>query len=183
MKRKSAALTLAVILVFSAFLGGCGNEGDSGSSQGTQDSSVQGESAQGSGEESEALEENVDPMGKYDEEVKVTFFGAKNDSIKFNEGEDYYNNIWTQHYKEALNVSTEYLWLVDSSQYEQQVAMAVTTRELADIMVFSVGDKNMQTLYENDQLQDLSEVYEKYASDLTKSILSYDGGGRPLQLL
>lgn len=176
MKRKSAALTLAAILVFSACLSGCGNGGDPGSSQGTGESGSQGESSQGSGEQSRAPEENADPLGKYDQEVKVTFFGAKSDSIKFNEGEDYYNNIWTQHYKEALNVNVEYLWLVDASQYAQQVAMAVTTKELADIMVFSVGDKNMQTLYENDQLQDLSEVYEKYASDLTKSILSYDGG-------
>ncbi len=126
--------------------------------------------------EAETAEEAADPLGKYEEEVTVRFFASKNDSIKFNEGEDYGNNLWTEHYKEKLNINVENMWLVDSSQYAQQVAMAVTTKDLADIMTFAPSDKNLQTLLENGQLQDLSEVYEKYASDLTKSIINYDGG-------
>lgn len=174
MKKKSAAFMLAMLLAVTAVFSACGSN-DEGDASGTTAGTTQG-SESGTGQDDAQQPEDVDPLGRYDEEITVTFFGQKNDSIVFNEGEDYYNNLWTEHYKDVLNINTEYLWLVDASQYQQQVAMAVTTRALADIMVFEVGDKNLQTLYANGQLQDLSEIYETYASDLTKEIITYDGG-------
>lgn len=167
-KRRSILMALASALALSVVLGSCSSTQGGASSTAPVSSS--------GGTESVIQEEEIDPLGKYEEEITITFFGQVNDSVKFKEGEDWDNNLWTEHYKDKLNIKTEYKWLVDSTQYEQQVAMAVTTRDLADIMVFGVGDKNLQTLYENDQLQDLSQVYETYASDLTKEIINYDGG-------
>ena len=170
MKKRRSVLTFAVVLALAVMLGSCSG------APGNTAQSAKPDASSGGGSESSVQTEEVDPLGKYDEEITITFFGQKNDSVKFKEGEDWDNNLWTEHYKDKLNIKTEYKWIVDSTQYEQQVAMAVTTRELADIMVFGVGDKNLQTLYENGQLQDLSQVYETYASDLTKEIINYDGG-------
>lgn len=170
MKKRRSVLTFAVVLALAVMLGSCSG------APGNTAQSAKPDASSGGGSESSVQTEEVDPLGKYDEEITITFFGQKDDSVKFKEGEDWDNNLWTEHYKDKLNIKTEYKWIVDSTQYEQQVAMAVTTRELADIMVFGVGDKNLQTLYENGQLQDLSQVYETYASDLTKEIINYDGG-------
>lgn len=182
MKKRSVACVLTAVLAMTTVFGGCGKKDDSkgdttsSSAQGTTQEATQSGTESTEGQTEAKQPETVDPLGKYDEEITITFFGQKNDSVKFNEGEDWENNLWDEHYKDKLNINTEYKWLVDTSQYDQQVAMAVTTKDLADIMVFKVGDKNLQTLYTNGQLADLSEVYDKYASDLTKQIINYDGG-------
>lgn len=173
MKRKMYLL-MVVVLALTTLLAACGNKGKTGETQ--KQTQAEKKSEEGGSETTPVSKEDIDPLGKYDETIHMSFFAQKDDSVKFNEGESWEDNLWTRHYLDKLNIQVEDKWIVDSSQYDQQVAMSITSRDLADVMSFKVGDKNLQTLYENDQLADLSEVFDLYASDLLKEIMGYDGG-------
>ena len=110
MKKRRSVLTFAVVLALAVMLGSCSG------APGNTAQSAKPDASSGGGSESSVQTEEVDPLGKYDEEITITFFGQKDDSVKFKEGEDWDNNLWTEHYKDKLNIKTEYKWIVDSTQ-------------------------------------------------------------------
>lgn len=152
--RKKMYLLMVVVLALTTLLAACGG-GKNGETQ-KQTQAGDGAKAETGEVQTPASKEDIDPLGKYDETITMSFFAQKDDSVKFNEGESWEDNLWSRHYLDKLNIQVQDKWIVDASQYDQQVAMSITSRDLADVMAFKVGDKNLQTLYENDQLADLS---------------------------
>ncbi|BFH62404.1 extracellular solute-binding protein [Paenibacillus azoreducens] len=89
------------------------------------------------------------------------------------------NNVWTRYFKDKLNVqNTTKFEANDGADYGQKVSMAIVSGEIPDVMV--VPDyATLQQLYENDLIADLTDAYDKTASDRIKEI--YDSyGGRVL---
>ena len=82
MKKRRSVLTFAVVLALAVMLGSCSG------APGNTAQSAKPDASSGGGSESSVQTEEVDPLGKYDEEITITFFGQKNDSVKFKEGED-----------------------------------------------------------------------------------------------
>ncbi|RXZ76642.1 extracellular solute-binding protein [Paenibacillaceae bacterium] len=126
------------------------------------------------GQQSETPAVVSGPLDKYDPPIEVTAVRPIPESITFKEGDNLENNIWSQTLEESLGIKTSYKWMVAQSQYGQKLNISIASDDLPDI--FQVTSAQLKKLVEDDQLQDLSELYDTYAAPFTKKILSEDGG-------
>lgn len=117
---------------------------------------------------------NVDPAGKYEPPITVTMARDMPDNLTFPSGDSIENNIFTRSYRDELGINLKYDWITDSTQYNEKLNIAITSGELPDI--FNVSPVQLKELAEADQLADLTEVYEKYASPLAAEKFKEDGG-------
>lgn len=117
----------------------------------------------------------VDPFGKYPEPVTITSvkdLGQAN--LDFPEGDSLDNNVWTRYFEEHLNIVLEWAWSTNSQQYPQKVNIAITSDDIPDLM--SVNGTQLKMMYENEQLMDMTDIFEQYAAPFTKEVLNSDGG-------
>lgn len=56
-------------------------------------------------------------------------------TVKFLEGEDIHDNIWTRTYAEKLGINLSYMWVVDHSQYQQKLTATVMSGDIPDVFV------------------------------------------------
>lgn len=95
---------------------------------------------------------------------------------KLPEGDTYENNAYTRMLEDKLNVKIVDEFEANGDDYDRQVSLALSA---GDIMKVTTLDE-LQELYENDLIADLTESYESHASDYLKGI--YDSyGGRALE--
>ena len=149
----SGCLAVAMLITTAASLSACKNQGGGGT------------------------EDENDPYKKYSSEVTYTTVRAAAADPKLPDGMDLNNNPYVDFMKEYLNVKCEILW--EDSMYDDKLLLDVTSGTIPD--VFMVNDyATYQQLYASDMLADLTDVYEKYASDEMKDIYnSYaDESGR-----
>lgn len=114
-------------------------------------------------------------LGAYEETVSCTVGRSTIANPKFPDGDTYEDNAYTRYLKERLNVEIKDEFEANGEDYDRQVSLAIASGELPDMM--RVGSKDiLDELVENDLVEDLSSVYEEYASDGIKKIYdSYDG--------
>lgn len=110
--------------------------------------------------------------GKFDPPIEVVSVKAVDATVKFHEGEDIHNNVWTRAYAEELGINLSYLWVVDGAQYQQKLSATIMSGEIPDIFV--CDSQMFKLLYDSGSLADLSDVYEQYASPDTREILAED---------
>lgn len=118
-----------------------------------------------------SVAEEFDPLGRYEEPVTIRIMREKQ-NIWFPEGESIYDNVITRFIEEKLNIRFEIVWAVEQGQYGQQINSAMSINDLPDI--FQVDASQLFQAYRADQIQPLQEVYDQYASDEVKEILSYN---------
>ncbi|MFC5404261.1 extracellular solute-binding protein [Cohnella soli] len=169
MKRHSAKMITLTLLASSlVFASACSKDGGNNASpSGSQPSSPQASGA--SPEQTKA-----DPMGKIDPPIEVTAIRMLDPTTKFENGETIENNAWTKLYENEFGIKLKYLWVADPSQYDQKFNIAMASGQLADIM--PVNGIQFNQLVEADQLEDLTDVLEKYGTPQTKEMLKKDGG-------
>ena len=98
---------------------------------------------------------------------------------KLPEGDTYENNAYTRMLEDKLNVKIVDEFEANGGDYDRQVSLALSAGDIPDIMKVTTLDE-LQELYENDLIADLTESYESHASDYLKGI--YDSyGGRALE--
>lgn len=118
------------------------------------------------------------PYGKYPELVTYTLgqmSGSNNSNLP--EGETYEDNAYTRYLREMLNIQNDNIYMENQDRYDEFVNVIVKDRKLPDILVISDRDILME-LVENDLVEDLTEVYEKCATDRIKEM--YDSYGEEL---
>ncbi|GAA0380075.1 extracellular solute-binding protein [Paenibacillus motobuensis] len=168
--KRASSIVLAALLAVS--LVGCGN------SDNANNGSAAAKSSDPAWEEAMTT-----PFGKYPETVSYTV-GQMATNYSTLSGTPYEkdnatNNVWTRYFKEKLNVQNMTKFEAnDGTDYSQKVSMAIVSGDIPDIMV--VPDySTLQQLYDNDLIADLTDAYDKTASDRIKEI--YDSyGGRVL---
>lgn len=98
---------------------------------------------------------------------------------KLPEGDTYENNAYTRMLEDKLKVKIVDEFEANGDDYDRQVSLALSAGDIPDIMKVTTLDE-LQELYENDLIADLTESYESHASDYLKGI--YDSyGGRALE--
>ena len=98
---------------------------------------------------------------------------------KLPEGDTYENNAYTRMLEDKLNVKIVDEFEANGDDYDRQVSLALSAGDIPDIMKVTTLDE-LQELYENDLIADLTESYESHARDYLKGI--YDSyGGRALE--
>lgn len=153
MKRKTAIILLAASMA--ASLTACGG----------------GKSEQGA----QAVSEEVggDLYG-YDEPVTIKVgLSYEGPDLQWYGGETSTNNSWTELYKEH-NILQDILYEVDSSQGDTKLATAIISGDYPD--VFSSKLAEYKNNVQSGAVADITEAYEKYASDELKEYMQMDGG-------
>lgn len=89
-------------------------------------------------------------------------------------GMDRDNNVWRDLYRDVLGVEFENMWVVPEAQAAEKVNLQIATGDIPDILTVNTSQFNQ--LVEYGLIADLSEVYETYATDRTRDILTSDGG-------
>jgi putative aldouronate transport system substrate-binding protein len=115
------------------------------------------------------------PFGKYSEPVTISL--VKNlgqSSMEFPPGDSLENNVWTRYYAETFNIVFDWKWSTPLDQYDQKVNIAITSGDIPDIM--KVNNVQLKMMVDNDQIMDLTDLLDEYASDFSKEVLSADGG-------
>lgn len=121
-------------------------------------------------EDSGVAQEEINLKG-YPEPVKVTIGASVGAGINYPEGESVEDNIHTRLNKEMLNIEYENKFVVEASKMSEKINLAIASNDLPDVLL--VGAEQLQKMIKNDQLADLSTVYDSYASTELKRNLEY----------
>ncbi|MDF2961107.1 MAG: extracellular solute-binding protein [Paenibacillus sp.] len=116
----------------------------------------------------------AEPLGKYDPPIELSTVRSIDASYKFAEGESLDKNIWTPIMANELGIKIKNLWVVDASQFAQKLNVTLASGDLPDFM--AVDRVVMQRLIDSNLVEDLTAVYDKYATPFTKEALLKDGG-------
>lgn len=94
---------------------------------------------------------------------------------KLPDGDTYEDNAYTRLVEKELGIDLVDAFEASGDEYGRQVSLGISSGELPDIV--SVGGRDeLRELYENDLIADLTDVYEKYATQNIKDKYeSYDG--------
>ncbi|MHA6530111.1 extracellular solute-binding protein [Paenibacillus sp. BAC0078] len=163
----------SVLLLASLLLSACsgGGESESGNKEAASTDNP---------EISSAADES--PLGKYDPPIEVTFVRDLSDVVENNvlgvlKDETIDNNRWTKLYEDQLGIKIKYKWVVKGSQtsdqYLQKINVTLASGDLPDVT--PVNATQLKQLADSDQIEDMTELYEKYASPFTKKVLSGEG--------
>jgi len=164
--KKRVGASLTAVLCSTLILGACSTSNNEGN---------QPPAAPSGGESGTATAENG-PLTKYNESIKLTTGRIIYDSSwKFEEGKSIDNNFWYDIYKDELNIDVKNTWVVNGNDGgTAKINAAIASGDIPDLM--RVDASQLKNLVEADMIEDLTDVYENYASDRTKAQMSSDGG-------
>ena len=96
-------------------------------------------------------------------------------NVTFPDGDTYEDNAYIRMAENKLNIEIKDEFEANGDDYDRQVSLALSAGDIPDMMKVGTLDE-VQELYENDLIADLTGVYEEYASDYLKSVYdSYEG--------
>lgn len=158
---------LLLFLLFLLIFAACSN--DDSASDASTDSDADNE------ENTSVSSEPADPFGAYDETITIAIGQEVDPSdTSLQDGDTPLDNQYTRHVKENLNIEVEHAFTASPSNYDQKVSLAIASNDLPDAMV--VGPVELRQLVEADQIADLTEIYENYASPAIKEIIDSSNG-------
>lgn len=118
-------------------------------------------------------------LSKYDPPIELSFVRENNDALeellKELPGETLEHNRWTDLYEEVLGIRITYDWTEWSSIYSRKLGVSLASREIPDIV--RVNAEQLRVLSNEGLVQDLTGVYNSYATPLTRKVLGEEGSG------
>lgn len=114
------------------------------------------------------------PLTKYDPPITLRSTMAETGKETLAEGDTYTNNIWTRGYEDELGIKVTYDWIVPDTNYNDKMNVTLASGDLPDVL--KVSTVQFEQLYEAGMLEDLTDVYNTYASDLVKEFLGAEDG-------
>ena len=107
--------------------------------------------------------------------IKVSMGRQTLQNVTFPDGDSYEDNAYIRMAEKKLNIDITDEFEANGDDYDRQVSLALSAGDIPDMMKVGTLDE-VQELYENDLIADLTGVYEEYASDYLKAVYdSYDG--------
>ncbi|MCM3782842.1 extracellular solute-binding protein [Neobacillus mesonae] len=114
------------------------------------------------------------PLTKYDPPIKLRSTMNETGKETLAQGDSHTDNIWLRGYKDELGIEVTYDWVVADANYNDKMNVTLASGDLPDVL--KVSAVQFEQLHEAGMLEDLTEVYDKYASDLVKEFLSAEDG-------
>lgn len=166
----SLAGMLTLLLAATVLLASCGKP----------QASAPGTSAADTAEPTAAAAPGSDPFAdlnlvvpaRYDPPIEMSSVVGVDATVKFLEGNDIHNNIWTRTYNDVLGIHLTYKWVVDGSMYAQKLGLSINSGDIPDM--FAVSGTQLQMYQEAGLLQDLTSAYAAEASANTQALLTQD---------
>lgn len=113
-------------------------------------------------------------LQRYNETIDVSFIGETNENVRDLESqfpdETQIDNRWTQLYHDVLGLNIKYDWIAESTLFHQRMVNDLTSGNLPDLI--KVDALQMRQLANAGLIQDLTNVYETYATPFTREVLS-----------
>lgn len=158
---------IAISLLLAMLVAGCsqGNKQEPAPNSGNGQAQGQGNSSSGNGNE---------PGTPAKEPIQVTSIKMLDANVTFAPGEDIENNIWTRAAQDEYGVTIKYKWTAPSSQYNEKIALMLSTGDLPDFLQLDAS--GFEQALKAGLLADLTDVYEQYASPALKERMNLDGG-------
>ncbi|WP_374987773.1 extracellular solute-binding protein [Paenibacillus sp. R14(2021)] len=131
-----------------------------------------------------AAEAAAGPYGKYDPPIEITTVRNLSDIVENNvlgvlKDEKFEDNRWTRLYFDQLGIKIKYNWVVKgndtSDPYLQKVNVMLASGDLPDVI--PVNATQLKQLADSGQIEDMTDLYETYASPHLKEVLSEEGSG------
>jgi putative aldouronate transport system substrate-binding protein len=120
-------------------------------------------------ENSEAPATEDGPLTPYADPVKISW-GVQSSQVQvFMDGATYDDNQWSKKIKDDLNIDLEVAFSADitTDAYKNKLNSIIASGDLPD--VFRWDDRTLyKQLYENGDIMDITDVFNKYASDGVK---------------
>ncbi|WP_375527811.1 extracellular solute-binding protein [Paenibacillus terreus] len=120
-------------------------------------------------------------FGKYEPSIYVSTVRILSPAMRFENGETIDSNVWYQEYEKKLGIKLKNEWSVTGDepggQGEQKMNVTIASGSLPDIVPLTASQ--LRQLADAGKLADITEVFEKYASPMTKDIFS-QAGSAPL---
>lgn len=110
------------------------------------------------------------PLEPYSETVHVSTVLPENAGIQWVDGDDYDDNPWYRAYKDQLNIEVTNDWV--SNDYTTKLNLTIADGNLPD--VFRATSQQFQQLIDADLIWDLTDVFDKYASDILKGYMEVE---------
>lgn len=168
MKRKKI---IVLLLVLSIVFGACSSKTDKNTDVAEKDKNTGTD-----GELVLTADTNApaDPFGKYEEPVTFTIGLQVDPSEEWPEGDSPTDNQYTRYVKDQLNVDIKVLWTASAADFEQKVNLAISSDTLPDGLI--VNDTQFNQMIKSQQLTDLKDSYNNYASDTMKDMIDSSKG-------
>lgn len=173
---KGFTILLVAALALTACTNGNGESGNENKPAATAGSN------NGGGATAAPAESEDGPFGKYDPPIEVSFVRHLSDVVENNvlgvlKDETLEDNRWTRVYEEELGIKIVNDWVVKgditSDQYLQKINVTLASGDLPDFI--PVNATQLKQLADSDQIEDVTELYEKYASPALKEALLQEG--------
>lgn len=122
------------------------------------------------------------PFGKYNPPIDVSFVRAVDDDMSTNilpktPGETVESNRWLDLYSENLGINVTYDWTVKGGYaddtYKQKMNLTLSSGDLPDVI--KVDATTLKQLAQSGEIEDLTEVWNEYASDFAKETYAGEG--------
>ncbi|MCY9670635.1 extracellular solute-binding protein [Paenibacillus alginolyticus] len=125
------------------------------------------------GASKDGVKQAADPNVKVDpfkmlNPIEVTTFKSLSPGAKLPAGDTVESNQYMKYISEKTNINFKILWYAASQDYDQKMKLAIASNDLPDVML--VNEQIFLSLAEAGQIEDLSKVYDKYASPLAKEL-------------
>ena len=163
---------LTVVLAFSCIAAACSNgrDGNINTNEPTPQSGETAEEAPDNGNPPGP----ADPFGKFDPPIELHVARAVEQAWTYPQGDSIDNNVWYREYEDLLGIKIVHDWTALANEYNRKLNVSIASGSLPE--VFAVSASQLKQLADAGQLEDLTEVYERYASDHTKKLQMGDGG-------
>lgn len=176
MRRKGnkSFLIFIVSVMFLVLLAACSGSGSNDKSSPSAPVSPSASPTDSASADADA-ETPPDPMAAIDPPVDPTFGVIIKTAVaqQFTE-EKWENSVWIKAYSDQLGVNIKPAWFAHQGDTAQQkISVVIASGQIPDIM--AVDKDQLAALSKTDLLWDLQDVYEKYTTPLTKSIMTEDG--------
>lgn len=177
--RSMSALGSAMLLL--AALAACDGDGGSGNTGGGSTAASPAVPRSSGGAMTNAA---ADPLGSYDPPIEITTVRNLSDIVENNvlgvlKDENFEDNRWSRLYADRLGIKIKYNWVVKgndtSDPYLQKMNVMLASGDLPDII--PVNATQLKQLADTGEIEDMTDLYERYASPELKKILSEEGAG------
>lgn len=150
---KGKGIRAVAILVVASLLASCASQ--------TQDFSK------------EPAEANIHPDERDHQQVMMTTGVGIGDVMTDFTEEKWENSVWIQAYRDELGIDVKPVWYVKGKEASiQKVSVAIASGKTPDLL--AVNNEQLSIISKTNLYTDLTDIYEEYASELTKSIFSAD---------
>ncbi|MBB3111756.1 putative aldouronate transport system substrate-binding protein [Paenibacillus phyllosphaerae] len=113
--------------------------------------------------------EEANPFKKFNPPIEMSTLYAIDEANTFPAGDNAENNPMHQLFLDEMGIDVKAKIVTTPSSKEDKLQLAITSHDIPDFAI--VNQSKLNQLIRGDMVEDLTEVYEKYASDNLREVL------------